>query len=54
LVLWPLQIRIPPLPLELLVHAQLLEDHPASVRSNVKKEINIYEWRNSTWMMVIK
>jgi hypothetical protein len=48
LVLWPHQVRIPPLPLELLVHARLLEDDPALVRSNVKKGINIYEWRNST------
>jgi hypothetical protein len=48
LVLWPHQVRIPPLPLELLVHARLLEDDLVSVQSNVKKGINIYEWRNST------
>jgi hypothetical protein len=33
------QLRIPPALLELLVHARLLEDRPATVRSNHLKKV---------------
>ena len=35
--LGPLYLRIPQFPLELLVRVPLVEDRPATVRSNLKK-----------------
>jgi hypothetical protein len=36
-------LRIPPIPFELLIRDSLIGDRPASIRSNLKKKINIYE-----------
>ena len=36
-VLGPLHLRIPQIPLELLVRDPVVEDHPATVRSNLNK-----------------
>ena len=48
--LGPLHLRIPPIPLELLVRDPLVEDRPATVRSNLKKgSIYMNETKHNWW-----
>ena len=48
--LGPLHLRIPPIPLELLVRDPLVEDCPATVRSNLKKgSIYMNETKHNWW-----